>query len=152
MRIKIIIAYSFFVYKTVGRVDIGHHFESFTVATMTWLQLTVMKYLCRKWSWICSTCRKHFPALSSFMTYLSILIKKIAFKHIIKSKNKYGGYSISSHGFIVHIYYGYFSLKNVKYQTVIAFHDAFWYKMCAKISNSFQFWLKTNLCLSVQIS
>jgi hypothetical protein len=25
---------------------------------------------------ICSTCRKHFPVLSSFMTYLSLLIKK----------------------------------------------------------------------------
>jgi hypothetical protein len=33
---------------------------------MTWL--TVTKYLCQKWLWICSTCRKHFPVLSSFMT------------------------------------------------------------------------------------
>ena len=38
----------------------------FTVDTMTWL--TVMEYLCHKWSRICSTCRKHFPVLSSFMT------------------------------------------------------------------------------------
>jgi hypothetical protein len=28
-----------------------------------------MEYLCHKWPWICSTCRKHFPVLSSFMTY-----------------------------------------------------------------------------------
>jgi hypothetical protein len=26
-------------------------------------------YLCHKWSRICSTCRTHFPVLSSFMTY-----------------------------------------------------------------------------------
>jgi hypothetical protein len=41
--------------------------ESFTVATMTWL--TVMEYLCHKWPRICSTCRKQFPVLSSFMIY-----------------------------------------------------------------------------------
>ena len=35
----------------------SHHFES----------LTVMEY--RKWPRICSTCRKHFPVISSFMTY-----------------------------------------------------------------------------------
>ena len=45
----------------------SHHFESFTVATMTWL--TVMEYLCHKWPRICSTCRKHFPVLSSLVTY-----------------------------------------------------------------------------------
>ena len=28
-----------------------------------------MEYLCHKWARICSTCRKHFPVLSSFMTY-----------------------------------------------------------------------------------
>ena len=28
-----------------------------------------MEYLCYKWARICSTCRKHFPVLSSFMTY-----------------------------------------------------------------------------------
>jgi len=28
-----------------------------------------MEYLCHKWLWICSTCRKHFPVLSSFMSY-----------------------------------------------------------------------------------
>jgi hypothetical protein len=28
-----------------------------------------MEYLCHKWPQICSTCRKHFPVLSSFMTY-----------------------------------------------------------------------------------
>jgi hypothetical protein len=31
--------------------------------------LTVMEYLCHKWPRICSTCRNHFPVLSSFMTY-----------------------------------------------------------------------------------
>jgi hypothetical protein len=40
----------------------SHQFESFMVAT-------VMEYLCHKWPRICSTCRKHFPVLSSFMTY-----------------------------------------------------------------------------------
>jgi hypothetical protein len=43
-----------------------HHFESCTVATMTWL--TAMKYLCHKWPRICSTCRKHFPVLSWLIT------------------------------------------------------------------------------------
>ena len=28
-----------------------------------------MEYRCHKWPQICSTCRKHFPVLSSFMTY-----------------------------------------------------------------------------------
>ena len=37
------------------------------VATMTWL--TVMGYLRHKLPWICSTCRKQFLVLSSFMTY-----------------------------------------------------------------------------------
>ena len=35
--------------------------------TMTWL--TTMQCLCHKWPRICSTCRKHFPVLSSVMTY-----------------------------------------------------------------------------------
>jgi len=30
---------------------------------------TVTEYLCHKWPRICSTCRKHFPVLSSFITY-----------------------------------------------------------------------------------
>jgi hypothetical protein len=33
---------------------------------MTWL--TILEYLCHKSPQICSTCRKHFPVLSSFMT------------------------------------------------------------------------------------
>ena len=45
----------------------SHHFECLTVATMIWL--TAMEYLCHKWPRICTTCRKHFPVLSSFMTY-----------------------------------------------------------------------------------
>ena len=44
----------------------SHHLEYVTVATMTWF--TVMEYLCHKWPRICSTCRKHFPVLSSFTT------------------------------------------------------------------------------------
>ena len=31
--------------------------------------LTAMEYMCHKGPRICSTCRKHFPVLSSFMTY-----------------------------------------------------------------------------------
>jgi hypothetical protein len=31
----------------------SHHFENFTVVTMTWL--TFMEYLCHKWPWICPT-------------------------------------------------------------------------------------------------
>ena len=42
-------------------------FTGRTVATMTWLSAT--EYICQKWPRICSTCRKHFPVPSSFMTY-----------------------------------------------------------------------------------
>jgi hypothetical protein len=50
-------------------IQINHNYylDVFIFATMTWL--TVMEYLCHKWLWICSTCRKHFPVLSSFSTY-----------------------------------------------------------------------------------
>jgi hypothetical protein len=41
---------------------------NFTVAPMTCS--TVMEYLCHKWPRICSTCRKYFPILSSFTTYV----------------------------------------------------------------------------------
>ena len=37
-----------------------HLFESFTVATITWL--TVTEYMCHKWGQICSICRKIFPS------------------------------------------------------------------------------------------
>jgi hypothetical protein len=47
-------------------VPIRMSFESVTVATMTWLAVT--EYLCHKWPWICSICRKHNPVLVSFMT------------------------------------------------------------------------------------
>ena len=60
-------AHSYGVYLSVDTIFQSHHFESLTVATMTWL--TVIEYLCYKWPWICSTSRKHFPVLSSFMTY-----------------------------------------------------------------------------------
>ena len=45
----------------------SHHFESFSVATLTWL--TVAEYVCHKWPRICPTGRQHFPILSSFMNY-----------------------------------------------------------------------------------
>jgi hypothetical protein len=53
MGTKIIIPYSLCVCKTVGWANIGHHFESPTVATTTWF--TAMAYLCHKWPRICST-------------------------------------------------------------------------------------------------
>jgi hypothetical protein len=34
---------------------------------MTWF--TVMEYLCHKLTRICHTCRKHFPVISSCITY-----------------------------------------------------------------------------------
>ena len=40
---------------------------------MTWL--TAMEYLCHKRPRICSTCGKHFPILSSFMTYHRVLTR-----------------------------------------------------------------------------
>ena len=45
----------------------SHHFERFTVATLTCL--ADVEYRCHKWPRICSTWCKHFPVLSSFMTY-----------------------------------------------------------------------------------
>jgi hypothetical protein len=49
----------------------SHQFQCFTVATMTCV--TVMEYLCHRWPRICSTCRKHFPVISSFMTYHGLI-------------------------------------------------------------------------------
>jgi hypothetical protein len=49
----------------------SHQFQCFTIATMTWV--TVMEYLCHRWPRICSTCRKHFPVFSSFMTYHELI-------------------------------------------------------------------------------
>jgi hypothetical protein len=45
----------------------GHHFESFTVATMTWL--TVTQYLWHRRPWLVSLCRNHNAALCSYVTY-----------------------------------------------------------------------------------
>jgi hypothetical protein len=53
-------------------VQLKSHFERLTVATMTCF--TAMEYLCYKWPWICSTCRKHFPVLSSFTTKLKWIL------------------------------------------------------------------------------
>ena len=47
-------------------VQLKSRFEILTVATMTCL--TAMTYLCHNGRRICSTCGKHFPFLSSFMT------------------------------------------------------------------------------------
>ena len=43
----------------------SHLFKGFTVGTMTWL--TVMEYLCLKWSRKCSICRKHFPVITHLL-------------------------------------------------------------------------------------
>jgi hypothetical protein len=48
-------------------VKLRSSLRKFYVVTMTWL--TAMEYLCHKWPRICSTCRKHFTLISSFMTY-----------------------------------------------------------------------------------
>ena len=61
-------SFSHWVVRTGARTR-DLHFESFTVATMTWL--TAMVYLCHKWPRICSTRRKHFPVLSSCITRLT---------------------------------------------------------------------------------
>jgi len=45
----------------------SHHFQRFTVATMTWL--TVTEHLCHKWPRICSVCRKHNHVLFPLTTY-----------------------------------------------------------------------------------
>ena len=54
-------------------VKLSHHFESFTIAIMTWL--IVIEYQCHKWPRICSVCRHRNPVLSSFMTYLRMCNK-----------------------------------------------------------------------------
>jgi hypothetical protein len=47
-------------------VQLKSRFEILAVATMT--SLTAMEYLCHNGRRICSSCGKHFPVLSSFMT------------------------------------------------------------------------------------
>ena len=54
-----------------------HHFESFTVATMTWWNVKE-KYLCLNWSWICLVCRNYNPIISSFMTFHRVCKKSNA--------------------------------------------------------------------------
>ena len=54
-----------------------HSFERFTIVTMTWL--TAMEYLRHKWPRKCSTCRKHFPVLSLFMTgFVTRITRRVA--------------------------------------------------------------------------
>jgi hypothetical protein len=36
-----------------------------------------MEYLCRKSPWICSTCRKHFPVLSSLTGFVTIFTRRV---------------------------------------------------------------------------
>jgi hypothetical protein len=48
-------------------VKLKSSLRTFYGRTMT--VLTVMECLCHKWPRICSLCHKHFPVLSSFMTY-----------------------------------------------------------------------------------
>ena len=71
-------------YATPWVVDIGHHIESFTVATTT--GLTGMKYMCHKWPRIYFNGLKHFPVLLSFVTFLRILIKKNSLVKIYKNE------------------------------------------------------------------
>ena len=47
-------------------VQLKSRFEILVVATMT--SLTAMEYMCHNGRRICSSCGKHFPVLSSFMT------------------------------------------------------------------------------------
>ena len=47
-----------------------NHFESFTLATMTWL--TVTEHIYHKWPRICSICRKHLLVLSAFTNYYRV--------------------------------------------------------------------------------
>jgi len=44
-----------------------HHFERFTVATITWL--TIIEYLWHYRARIFTICRNHSPILSTFMTF-----------------------------------------------------------------------------------
>ena len=50
-----------FIDVNINHINV-HHFESFTMATMTWLTVT-------KKTQICSVCRNYNPVLSSFMVY-----------------------------------------------------------------------------------
>jgi hypothetical protein len=65
----------------------SHHFESFTVATMT--SLTVMKYMCYKWPRICSSCRKHFRSfphsrlITGFVTRLTRRVPLVEYEQLI---------------------------------------------------------------------
>jgi hypothetical protein len=52
------IKYFSYAVATIMLLSWDHHFESFTVPTMTWL--IVAKYLCHRWLRICSTRRKHY--------------------------------------------------------------------------------------------
>jgi hypothetical protein len=56
----------YFFFHFLLKISTINHFENCAVTTLT--RLTVIEYLCHKWPKICSTCRKHFPVLSSFMT------------------------------------------------------------------------------------
>ena len=63
---KCLWCYTIFMVKPLTVTHINH-FESFTVATMTWL--TVTEVLCHNWPRICSVCRNQNPVFSSWLTY-----------------------------------------------------------------------------------
>ena len=54
-----------------------HSFLIFIVLWNCAPQHLVMDYLCNKCPWICSTCRKHFPVLSSFTTYYPVFVTRL---------------------------------------------------------------------------
>jgi hypothetical protein len=76
-----------YIHKVRQLVYYSHHFESFTVATMTWL--TVMEYPCLKWPRICSTCRKDVPVLSSCMAYHRDYTKGVIRIRILKNRTQW---------------------------------------------------------------
>jgi hypothetical protein len=59
-------------YSEYKNYELKHAWTNFDliVATISWL--TAMGYLCHKLPRICSTCRKHFPVLSSLTTYYRV--------------------------------------------------------------------------------
>jgi hypothetical protein len=60
----------------------NHHQSSITTMNC----LTVTEYLCHKWTRICSTCRKHFLVLSSFMTYHQFVIRVTRWVLLVKQE------------------------------------------------------------------
>jgi hypothetical protein len=53
-------------------VNWSHHFDRFTIATMT-----VAEYLCHKWPRMCSVCRYHKPVLSLIIELMKRVIRQV---------------------------------------------------------------------------